>query len=204
MSIPVTGRVRQCFETLPEHRQRGRVGYPLADALMSAVAMFSLKDATLYAFDELRNDPVRQHNLRQLYGIQQAPCDTQMRSILDQVDPYALRPAFVLVHQELQKQGVLETYRFMGKYLISVDGTGLYSSSHVSCPECCCKQQRKRRGATTTNCWVQCWCIRINQRCCRCSRKRLRAGMGARKMTANTTPASACCPQYGKPFPAWK
>ncbi|MEZ5478632.1 MAG: hypothetical protein R3E95_14480 [Thiolinea sp.] len=143
MSIPaLLGRVRQCFETLPEHRQRGRVDYPLADALMSAVAMFSLKDATLYAFDELRNDPVRQHNLRQLYGIQQAPCDTQMRSILDQVEPYALRPAFVLVHQELQKQGVLETYRFMGKYLISVDGTGLYSSSHVSCPECCCKQHR--------------------------------------------------------------
>ncbi|HPE62087.1 MAG TPA: hypothetical protein PLB10_17275 [Thiolinea sp.] len=28
----------------------------------------------------------------------------------------------------------------MGKYLVSFDGTGLYRSSHVSCPECCCKQ----------------------------------------------------------------
>ncbi|HPE62395.1 MAG: hypothetical protein KDI15_07710 [Thiothrix sp.] len=72
---------------------------------MAAVALFSLKDGTLYAFDELLDDPVRQRNLCQLYGIQQAPCDTQMRSILDEVDPYGLRPAYVAIHQELQKQG---------------------------------------------------------------------------------------------------
>ena len=142
LSIPaLLGRVRTCFEAIPEHRKR-RVDYPLPDALMAAVAMFSLKDGTLYAFDELLDDPVRQHNLRQLYGIQQAPCDTQMRSILDEVDPYGLRPAYVGIHQELQKQGILEGYRFLGKYLISFDGTGLYSSSQVSCPECCCKQHR--------------------------------------------------------------
>ncbi|MEZ5479284.1 MAG: hypothetical protein R3E95_17910 [Thiolinea sp.] len=141
MSIPaLLGRVRQCFETLPEHRQRGRVGYPLADALMSAVAMFSLKDATLYAFDELRNDPVRQHNLRQLYGIQQAPCDTQMRSILDQVGPLCARRLCWSIRN--CRQGVLETYRFMGKYLISVDGTAFTAPATWSVRACCCKQHR--------------------------------------------------------------
>lgn len=100
---------------------------------MSAVAMFSLKDAHLLAFDDLRYEPIRQANLRQLYGIAQAPCDTQMRKILDQVDPHELRPAFVSIHQELQKQGVLETYRCLGKYLVSLDGTGLYyDTPHIS------------------------------------------------------------------------
>ncbi|MEZ5476023.1 MAG: hypothetical protein R3E95_00505 [Thiolinea sp.] len=136
------GRIRQCFTVIPEHRGRS-CGFPSAaggtDVGGSDVQP---EDATLYAFDELRNDPVRQHNLRQLYGIQQAPCDTQMRSILDEVDPYQLRPAFQSIHQELQKQGVLDSYRCLGKYLVSLDGTGLYSSSHVSCPECCCKQHR--------------------------------------------------------------
>lgn len=140
LSIPsLLKRIRDAFDQLPEHRKKG-VTYPLSDALMSAVAMFSLKDATLYAFDDLRQDPIRQHNLRQLYGIQQAPCDTQMRSILDEVDPHPLRPAYRLIHQELQKQGILESYRYAGKYLVSLDGTGLYSSSTVHCPECCCKQ----------------------------------------------------------------
>jgi len=104
---------------------------------MSAVAMFSLKDEHLLAFDDLLNDPVRQANLHQLYGIPKAPSDTQMRAILDEVNPHLLRPAFVTLHQELQKQGVLENYRFLGKYLISLDGTGLYSSGKQGCPECC-------------------------------------------------------------------
>lgn len=47
-------RIRQVFNELPEHRRKG-ITYPLPDALMSAVAMFSLKDASLYAFDDLRD-----------------------------------------------------------------------------------------------------------------------------------------------------
>lgn len=142
LSIPsLLDRVRDEFDQLPEHRRKG-IQYPLPDALMSAVAMFSLKDETLFAFDELRQDPVRQHNLQQLYGIAQAPCDTQMRSILDQVKPHSLRPAFRAIHQALQKQGVLESYRCLGKYLISLDGTGLYSSGSISCPDCCSKHHR--------------------------------------------------------------
>ena len=124
----------------PTYEAKGSVS--VTDALMSAVAMFSLKDASLYAFDERRNDPVRQHNLRQLYGIQQAPCDTQIRTILDQVNPHQLRPAFRAIHQELQKQGVLEGYRCLGQYLVSLDGTGYYSSSSIHCPDCCSKQHR--------------------------------------------------------------
>lgn len=129
------------FDHLPDHRGKD-VTYSLSDSLMSAVAMFSLKDASLLAFDEHRKNPKRQHNLQSLYGVKQAPCDTQMRSILDKVHPHDLRPAFRSIHQELQKQGVLESYRFLGKYLVSIDGTGLYSSSKISCPECCNKQHR--------------------------------------------------------------
>lgn len=81
LSLPsLLQRIRETFTTLPEHRSR-KVEYPLPDVLMSAVAMFSLKDESLFAFDERRNDEERQHNLNSLYGIKQAPCDTQMRSI---------------------------------------------------------------------------------------------------------------------------
>lgn len=142
LSIPsLLQRVRGLFGNLPEHRSR-KVQYPLPDALMSAVAMFSLKDESLFAFDECRKDEKRQANLNSLYGIKQAPCDTQMRTILDEVDPQNLRPAFLSIHQELQKQGVLESYRFLGKYLVSMDGTGLYSSGKISCPDCCSKQHK--------------------------------------------------------------
>ena len=46
-------RVRTCFERIPDHRI-GDIEIPLADALMSAFAMFSLKDPSLLAFEARR------------------------------------------------------------------------------------------------------------------------------------------------------
>src|SRR6266581_4754534 len=92
---------------------------PLADALMSAFAMFSLKDPSLLAFDERRHD----RNLQSLYGITRVPCDTQMRSILDPVDPATLAPAFRAIIRQLQRGKVLEDFVWHdGHYLVLIDG----------------------------------------------------------------------------------
>ena len=66
----------------------------LVDALMSAFAMFSLKDPSLLAFDKRRSSD---GNLKRLYKIKTIPCDTQMRTILDEVDPEGIRPAAIPV-----------------------------------------------------------------------------------------------------------
>ena len=73
------------FARVPDPRRPGSP-IPLSDALMSAFAMFSLKDPSLLAFDERRSDG----NLKRLFGIGQIPSDTQMREILDPVDPERL------------------------------------------------------------------------------------------------------------------
>ncbi|WP_255697800.1 hypothetical protein [Thiothrix winogradskyi] len=38
-----------------------------------------------------------------------------MRTVLDGVKPQRLRPVFRAIHQELQRQGILEGYRFLRK-----------------------------------------------------------------------------------------
>ena len=115
----------------------------LSDALMSGLAVFGLKYPSLLKFDEARNEAVIRSNLQTLYGVEQAPCDTQLRTILDEVDPSELRPAFREVHRHLQRHKALESYRFLdGHYLLSVDGTGQFSSGAISCPECCVKTTR--------------------------------------------------------------
>jgi len=106
-------RVRNQFERVEDWRKPS-VQYPLADVLMSGLALFTLKDESLLRFDGLRD--VRRDNLCTLFGIEKAPCDTQMRKVLDGVDLYQLRPAFGEIHREVQRQGVLESYRFLGKY----------------------------------------------------------------------------------------
>lgn len=110
------------------------VEIPLKDALMSGFAMFSLKEASLLAFDERMSED---SNLKQIYGIKKIPSDTQMRVILDNVEPTAIYPLFKDVFRQLQRGKALEQLVFMGKYyLVLVDGTGYFSSKQVHCESC--------------------------------------------------------------------
>ena len=68
--------VHRSFSRIEDHRE-GEVDITLPDALMSGFAMFSLKDPSLLAFDERRG---ADDNLRSIYQIEHAPCDTYMRT----------------------------------------------------------------------------------------------------------------------------
>jgi hypothetical protein len=113
---------------------------------MSGLAVFGLKFPSLLQFDEGREDEVIKHNLKTLYHVEDAPCDTSMRERLDEVDPHSIRPAFTAVFSLLQRGKVLEDYRFLGKYLlIACDGTGMFSSESVHCGNCCEKHHKDGR-----------------------------------------------------------
>lgn len=133
-------RVKQSFGEIPDHRQDNQQ-IPLSDALMSAFAMFSLKDPSLLAFEERRE---RDRNLNTIYQIGRIPCDTQMRTILDDVDPEALRPAFKEVFLQLQRAKALEPMALLeGCYLLNLDGTGYYSSEKIGSEACLTKVDKK-------------------------------------------------------------
>jgi DDE family transposase len=136
--------LRSRFERITDWRE-GTSTISLADALMSAFAMFSLKDPSLLAFDGRRNDG----NIKTLYCIGQIPCDSQMRTILDPVDPVSLRPVFNDVFRELQRGKALEQFAFhKGCYLLCLDGTGYFTSQKIHCSSCLEKVNSKT-GETT-------------------------------------------------------
>ena len=140
------GLVKSEFERVPDWRT-GDVDIPMADALMSGFALFSLKDPSLLAFDRRRIawDP----NLHAIYRIDQVPCDTQMRVICDGVIPDVLRPVFRAVFRTLQRGKALEPFVFLdGHYLLSLDGTGFYSSNKIGSAACLIKTHPKT-GALT-------------------------------------------------------
>jgi hypothetical protein len=113
----------------------------LGDALMSGFAMFALKDPSLLAFDERRRDP--RDNFRTIYGIKRAPSDSQMRTILDPVDPEQLRPPFADIFRRLQRGKALERFAYLdGHYLASLDGTTYFSSEKIHCASCLEKHHR--------------------------------------------------------------
>jgi hypothetical protein len=50
------------------------------------------------------------HHLSRLYGVEGAPCDTQLRAILDPVDPRPLRPAYKALFAQLPRGQGLAPY----------------------------------------------------------------------------------------------
>jgi len=130
-------RVRQRFQKLPE--QRRAPTFALADTLMAGLALFSLKDPSLLAFQRRALD----HNLHTVFGLPAVPSDSQMRAILDDVDPAALRPVFRDVLRPVQRGKVLEDYVFLnGCYLLALDGVEYFCSQQVHCAHCLTRQQR--------------------------------------------------------------
>src|SRR3989454_8709671 len=130
--------VRSGFATIPDPR-RDHGDIALADALMSAFAMFSLKAPSLLASDKERAEG----NLHTIYGIERVPCDTHMREILDPVSPKWLRPVFTSAFRQLQRGKALEAMMFLdGHYLLALDGTGYFSSQTIHCASCLHKVHR--------------------------------------------------------------
>jgi hypothetical protein len=130
--------VHSGFASLPDSRV-GDTEIALADALMSAFAMFSLKAPSLLAFDKERAEG----NLQTIYGIARVPCDTHMREILDPVFPKVLRPVFKSVFRQLQRGKALEAMTFLdGHYLLALDGTEYFSSKTIHCASCLHKVHR--------------------------------------------------------------
>ena len=126
------GCVHRSFQRVPDTRHT-KAPISLPDALMSGFALFSLKDPSLLAFDQRRND----QNLKNLYHIEQVPSDTRMREILDQVSPASLHPAFRDLFRHLQRGKALEQLSFLnGYYLVSIDGSGYFSSHTIHCASC--------------------------------------------------------------------
>jgi hypothetical protein len=109
------------------------------DCLMSGLAVFTFKFSSLLKFDRMRRIEGRiKNNLKQLFDLEKTPCDTYMRTRLDVISPNIIRSSFKRIFTLLQRGKVLEHYRFLEKYyLLSGDGTGVFSSNSVHCKHCC-------------------------------------------------------------------
>jgi hypothetical protein len=67
-----------------------------------------------------------------------------MRTLLDKVNPYELRPAFKQVFHHIQRGKLLEKMVFFeGCYLLALDGTGYFTSKKLTNENCMVKVSKK-------------------------------------------------------------
>ena len=83
--------IHQAFHHIPDPRT-GNPSISLPDALMSGLAIFALKDPSMLAFDQRRQQDEK--NLQMIFHLENVPSDTTMREILDPAEHEQLRPAF--------------------------------------------------------------------------------------------------------------
>lgn len=139
-------KVKAGLDSIKDHRMAGgNLQYSLGDTLMSAFAMFHLKDPSLLVFRQRLEE--RWANLERVYKIGAVPQDTAMRQALDGVDPLQISQQFAVAHQVLEEQGLWSQRLVLGNYLaISADGTQHYCPSKKACAHCLVKN--KRNGQT--------------------------------------------------------
>ena len=140
---PLLAVIHKEFDKVTDPRS-GSPQIQVGDALMSAYAMFALKEKSLLAFDGHRNDP----NIKAIFGIARIPCDTRMREIVDLIDPQEIRPVFPRIFRCLQRGKGLEQFVYWDNcYLLSLDGTQYFTSASIHCV--LCQEKHSRSGEIT-------------------------------------------------------
>ena len=143
-------QVKNCFGRVPDHRTcQGNVKISMTDALMSGLAVFALKKPSLLSFErDLRADNPTGRSIRNLFSIDTPASDTQMRAVLDPVEPGSVRAPFRKIFSLLQRGGALEGFGYLDEgFLLALDGTGHFSSGKVKCNDCI--EKKSRSGEVT-------------------------------------------------------
>ncbi len=131
------------WHQIEDHRQKGKVQHSLHDSLMSGFAMMYFQDSSLLQFQRGLEGEIHNNNLKTMFCVESIPKDSQMRDIIDETDSKEIEPVFGDFFSALQRGKHLESYRVLGGYyLISLDGSGYFSSDKIHCPGCLRKESK--------------------------------------------------------------
>lgn len=121
----------------PDHRTGRNTQYEMADAVLSAFALFYMQAPSFLAH---KRDGQRAHgrqNAQSLFGLEKAPSAPQTRNLLDPLPPSQLGAPFWATFDQLRLGGYLSAYQGgLTRWLLSFDGSQYFSSMHIHCAQC--------------------------------------------------------------------
>lgn len=133
------------LKELPDPRRRQ--DYSINEIAMGGISMFLLKEATRNAFNNDRTEPCFSENYQKIFNMRLPHMDTVNDVFLfADVNSYE-NLKFNCISALLRKK-VLADQRFMGRYLVAIDGTCIASYQDKHCDSCLSKTSKKT-GKTT-------------------------------------------------------
>jgi hypothetical protein len=141
------------FGEVEDSRAASQLSYPLHDTLMSGFALMFFQHPSLWQFQRAMQQKRRRCNLQTVFGVQEVPSDTQMREILDGVEPEPLRALLPQLWEKVRRAGwggrfttALPSGPHQGTYyIVALDGSGYFHSTQVQCPHCLRQPDSKGR-----------------------------------------------------------
>jgi len=127
---------------VPDHRKPSpNTRYPIQDAALGAFGIFFTQAPSFLEDQRRLQHTTGRNNAQTLCGIEQIPCDNQVRTLLDPLAPRDLEPVFAEIFKGLEPSRLFEHFRVLGAHLlVSLDGTTSFSSQTIHCPTCLPRQ----------------------------------------------------------------
>lgn len=141
------------FRVLEDARAVDQLTYPLHDTLLSGFALMFFQHPSLLQFQRAMKQKRRRCNLESIFGVHDVPSDTQMREILDGVDPEVLRALLPQLWEKVRRAGwghrfttTLPSGQQQGTYYtVALDGSEYFHSTTIQCPHCLRQPDAKGR-----------------------------------------------------------
>jgi hypothetical protein len=132
------------FENLPDPRRRRH--YTIREIAMGGVSMFLFREGTRNAYNNDRYEPVFRENYQKVVSLRLPHMDT-VNDVFRMMDCTALEQVKSNAVSSLLRKKVLAGQRFMGRYLVAIDATGVASYDQRHCD--CCLFKTSKNGKTT-------------------------------------------------------
>ncbi len=133
----IVASFRQVLSSLPDKRTGKNIRYRMEDAALSAFSVFFTQTPSFLAYQRMMEGSKGKSNAQSLFGVHQIPCDNQIRTLLDGVEPQCVFPVFKEILLLLDEAGRLSEMRaFDDTLLVAMDGVEYFSSHTIACPYC--------------------------------------------------------------------
>jgi hypothetical protein len=110
--------------------------YALCEIVLATVMMFLLREGSRNAFNSDRRHETFIKNYERVFGIRLPHMDT-VEDVLRVLQPDELEILKACLVSRLIEKKVFHKFKFLGKrFIIAIDGTGLYSYDHKHCDQC--------------------------------------------------------------------
>jgi len=130
-------QLKQVMGQFPDRRIGKNTSYGMVDAGMGAFSVFFTQSASFLAHQRAMKLAKGRSNAESLFELETIPSDNQIRSLLDPVPPDHLALMFRDILREIDRSGLLGSWRsFSHQILVAIDGTEYFSSKKIHCDNC--------------------------------------------------------------------